>query len=134
MELTFAMLADHVAETKEGKLVIVGEFDTIGAAQFPATHPAFFLVARLQGNASAARQHRLVVRLIGPDGRSALPQDADLHVQAVRVHENVSRANVLLHFAGLQFAQPGLYHFQLQLDGTHAGEVPLHLQHVVHQA
>jgi len=134
MDLLFAMLADHVAETKEGKLVIVGEFDTIGAAQFPATHPAFFLVARFQGNASAARAHRLQVRLIGPDGRGALPQDADLHLQAVRVHENVARANVLLHFAGLQFQQPGLYHFQLQLDGVQSGEVPLHLQHVVPQA
>ncbi|NJD10186.1 MAG: hypothetical protein FIB01_06995 [Gemmatimonadetes bacterium] len=134
MDLTFAMLADHVAETKEGKLVIVGEFDTIGASQFPATHPAFFLVARFQGNASAARSHRLMVRLIGPDGRSALPQDAELHVQANRVHDNVARANVVLHFAGLQFNQPGLYHFQLQLDGVHAAEVPLHLQQVVHQA
>jgi len=134
VDLTFAMLADHVAETKEGKLIIVGEFDTIGAAQFPATHPAFFLVARFQGVASEARPHRLLVRLVGPDGRGALPQDADLHVQAVRVHENVARANVLLHFGGLQFGQPGLYHFQLQLDGVNAGEVPLHLQQVVHQA
>jgi len=134
MDLTFAMLADHVAETKEGKLVIVGEFDTIGAAQFPATHPAFYLVARFQGSAGQAGAHRLAIRLIGPDGRSALPEDSDLPLQAVRVHENVARANVLLHFAGLQFQQPGQYHLQLHLDGVYSGEVSLHLQKVAHQA
>jgi hypothetical protein len=134
MELAFAMLADHVAETKEGKLVIVGEFDTIGAAQFPATHPAFFLVARFQGSGAEPRGHRLALRLIGPDGRNTLPEESDLQLQAVRVHENVSRANVLLHFAGLQFPQPGLYHLQLHFDGVFAGEVTLHLQQVGHQA
>lgn len=134
MELIFAMLADHVAETKEGKLVIVGEFDTIGAPQFPATHPSFFLVARFQGTAAEARSHRLRIRLVGPDGQNVLPQDPELQVHAVRVHENVSRANILLNFAGLQFPQPGVYHFRLELDGTRHGEVPLHLQHVVTQA
>lgn len=128
------MLADHVAETKEGKLVIVGEFDTIGAAQFPAAHPVFYLVARFEGSAAEARGHRLQIRLVGPDGRSALPEDADVPVQAVRVHEHVARANLLLHFGGLQFTQPGVYHFQLYFDGVHAGEVPLYLQQVVHQA
>lgn len=134
MNLTFAMLADHVTETKEGKLVIVGEFDTIGAPSFPATHPSFFLVARLQGNAAEARVHRLAIRLIGPDGRSVLPQDPELQVQAVRVHENVARANLLLNFGGLQFPLAGLYSFRLELNGARVGEVGLHLQHVVAQA
>jgi hypothetical protein len=134
MDLTFALLADHVAETKEGKLVIVGEFDTIGAPQFPATHPAFFLVARFQGGVAEARTHRLAIRLIGPDGRSALPDESELPLQAVRVHENVVRANVLLHFAGLQFPHPGQYHLQLHLDGVYRGEVSMYLQQVGHQA
>jgi hypothetical protein len=134
MNHSFALLADHVTETKEGKLVIVGEFDTIGSASFPAAHPSFFLVARFQGSAAEARPHRLLIRLIGPDGRSVLPQDPELQVQAVRVHENVSRANVILNFGGLQFPQPGVYYFRLELDGTRLAELPLHLQHVVAQA
>ena len=134
MNLTFAMLADHVAETKEGKLVIVGEFDTIGAHAFPATHPSFFLVARFEGGSADARAHRLSIHLHSPDGRSVLPESPELQVQAIRVHEHVARANVLLNFGGLQFPQPGVYHFRLELDGAHKGDVPLHLQHVVTQA
>ena len=67
-------------------------------------------------------------------GGVASAQESTLTILSHKVHENVSRANVLLHFAGMQFPQPGLYHLQLHFDGVFAGEVTLHLQQVGHQA
>lgn len=60
MDLKFALLADHATLTRDGKLVIVGDFDAITAPKLPATHPQFFVVVRFQASITEGTgSHRL---------------------------------------------------------------------------
>ena len=49
MHVKVALLADYSNVSREGKLNILGIFDTIYAPTFPTTHPHMQLVIRFEG-------------------------------------------------------------------------------------
>lgn len=55
MKIIFSVLADAANITREGKLNILGIFDSIQAQQFPVTHPPQRqLVMRFEGDRAEA--------------------------------------------------------------------------------
>ena len=126
MDLKFALLADHVNETREGKLNIIGEFNLISAAQVPATHPLLFLVARFQASVSEGTEHELTIGLYDEDGQAALPQSPTFPIKFVPQGRGLPlRAQVVAQLGGLRFDHFGSFEFHLLVNGRLEARVPL---------
>jgi hypothetical protein len=128
MELKFALLADWAGETREGKLVISGEFDLITAANAPAVHPSLFLVARLHANVAEGSSHKLDLRLIGPT------QQEHQRLKDFPVKFSPGgpgrplRGQLLVKISPLNLPRFGKYHIEIRIDNRLMDTVPFELR------
>jgi hypothetical protein len=60
------------AQESEGKLTIVGAFDTIYARRFPAVHPSMCLAVRLRFYIHEEGKHAIRIVFATPDGSEAV--------------------------------------------------------------
>ncbi len=69
MKILLAALADCANISREGKLNVMGLFNTIHAAQVPFTHPSLQLVLRISlALAEVDREHEIEIRCMDEDG------------------------------------------------------------------
>ena len=68
MEVDLAVIADAANVSQEGKLNILGVFDTIWAREFPFRHATMVLVVRVRADFTEGGGHPLEVRLVDADG------------------------------------------------------------------
>lgn len=131
MQRQLALIADSANVSVEGKINILGEFDTIWAPAVPATHPSMWFVAKLNIDGSDVGTHRVLLRIVDEDGNTVLaPLTAELQVSAPDAtfsgeHPSVP---VVLMVANAPFARFGKYIFELRIDDNIIAEVPLHVR------
>lgn len=128
MDLKFALVAELVSETRDGKLNIMGTFDRIVASKAPATHHSLHLVARFEARVSEGTQHKVKFGLYDADGAAVIPQSPDIDM----VFQNTGpgrpfRGQVILHMAPVKLPKFGDYEFHILVDGHLKAEVPLSL-------
>src|SRR5262245_48714476 len=125
-----ALLADAANVSREGKLNVLGVFDTIYARTFPVAHPQMQLVLRLEGDATdAGTTRRLEVQLVAPDGAVLARLPVAMNVPQPETGERV-RPDHILTFANLAFAQPGRYALRVVLDDGTETMLPLRVEQV----
>ena len=129
VQVNLAVLCDAANVSREGKLNILGEFDSIHASSFPLTYPTMVLVLRMEAHptevgrpppeAAAARRRRPGRRAAAAraSSRPAFPPFAGVPVRT---------APIILQMHGVRFDQPGHYSFELLVDGHHLRSLPLH--------
>jgi hypothetical protein len=123
-----ALLADYANVSREGKLNILGIFDTIYAPSFPTTHPHMQLVIRFEAAAAEAGSTRQVeVQLQDPDGDLLFRLPGAMTIQRGEPGEAV-RADHILALNNVNFAEPGRYAFRVLVDGEVAADVPLRIE------
>ena len=110
MKMTFAVLADHVADA-QGKLYISGTFDVLNVQQFPAALPLAGLAVKLEATHGEAGDHTVAVELRDEDGQLAGPQ-LTTQLQLV-ANTSVRGASTSFQMAvnyvgGLQFTKAGM--------------------------
>lgn len=128
MELKFALLGDAANESKEGKLNLIGEFNTIRSAGEPVGWPALALAARFEASVSEGTQHRFQIGLFDSDGQSILPLSGPLPLAFQNQGPGRPlRGQVIIHLVGLMFPKFGDYSFHLLVDGRLLGEVPVYV-------
>ena len=118
-EVRLAVLCDHALVGQDGKLSLLGIFRNISVSDLPAQHPRMFVVAILgldQG------QHGVVVRLLDPEGKPAMPQPPEMTVHSSGGGQDV---NVVVELNNLSFAAYGTYRFDIEVDGRTAGALPV---------
>jgi hypothetical protein len=125
MEIPFAVIADGANVSREGKLNILGIFDTIHARKFPVTHAEMKLVLRVvAGPEEAGIEHVIEIKLLDDEGGSVLGMKANVVPRSVpegmplRLDQVVSMHNVV-------FKKPGKYHFSIVVDGAQKATLPL---------
>lgn len=128
MRVGLALLCDYANVTREGKLNIMGIFDTIFASSFPTHHAALNLVVRLVTDPQeSGKTQRISIQLMDEDGKKMFEAEAEMEPQV----QGVSSANVdqILGLGNLVFPKPGTYCFSILINGTHIREhdVPLRL-------
>lgn len=124
MELQVAVLCD-AATDNNGKLNILGTFDTIFAHQFPAIHPQCSIALRVLFNKVEEGHHELRVNFVDEDGHSLMPP-VPIPLDVVVPEETifVSR-NFIVNIQKLKFDKEGLYSIDLAMDGRQEGSIPL---------
>lgn len=117
--MRIAVLCDHALVGQDGKLSLLGIFRNISVSDLPAQHPRMFLVAVLgldQG------QHAVVVRLLDPEGKPAMPHPPEMTVHSSGAGQDV---NVIVELNNLSFTSYGTYRFDLEVDSRTVGALPV---------
>jgi hypothetical protein len=125
MQLQLATLCDSASDY-QGKLCILGAFDTLCAPQFPVVHPQCSLAVRLLFSTEDVGRRELVIRMIDEDGKSVMPAFTpamDVHFPPGAV-PFVTR-NLVLNLQRLRFEKAGVYHFDITVDGVELISLPI---------
>lgn len=129
MEIQVATLCDAATDT-QGKLNILGTFDTIHAVQMPAVHPQCSVALRLVFDKMEEGKHTLKLNFVDEDGKSVMrPIEMSFDVQVPDEAIIISR-NFIVNFQGLKFEKPGFYSMDISLGGEIRGRIPLQVRHI----
>ena len=129
MKCHLAALCDAANTTPEGKINLLGEFDTLWSPQAPVVWPLMTFIAKLKFGEVDVGRHTISLRVL----------DEDMHIIAVPIEgqgelgglESPGIENgwpLILSIVNAQFPEFGTYLFQLVLDGNELISVPLHVR------
>ncbi len=133
MNIQVAILCD-AATDDNGKLNLLGAFDTIYAPQLPAVHPQCAVALRVTFMSGDEGAHNLALNFVDADGRAILP--------AIEIPVTVTlpddayflTRNFIVNIQQLKFAEAGLYSVDLRLDGESRANIPLQVKHPLPRA
>lgn len=132
MDVSLALLADYANMTADGKLNILGLFDTIVTDRFPVIHPQMQLIFQLEAHPSeAGKQKQVEVRLMTEDGRTVLAMSSDMALQlkdTLRPLAEMMKSQQIISFHGVRFEKPGTYQFAILVNGDTKKTVSLKVQ------
>jgi hypothetical protein len=114
------------ASTSEnGKLNILGAFDTIWVRQFPIVYPHCAVAIRIRFSAIEKGDHKVGLRLIDMDGKDVLPPAGGaLHLDLPEGHTSGS-SNLILNIQAMKLERAGEFSLELSIDGQNALSLPL---------
>ena len=124
MNIQVAVLCD-AATDDNGKLNLLGAFDTIYTPQLPATHQHCSIALRVTFLSGDEGKHTLGLNFVEADGRAImkLPQiPVDV---ALPDDMHFGTRNFIINLVGVKFENPGLYSIELTLDGQPQASIPL---------
>ena len=124
MNIQVAVLCD-AATDDNGKLNLLGSFDTIYAPQLPAVHPQCAVALRVTFLSGDEGDRKLKLNFVDADGRSIMPP-IEVPV-AVTLPEDALflTRNFVVNIQQLRFAEAGLYSVDVRLDGQSQAGIPL---------
>jgi hypothetical protein len=126
--VTLALLADGANVSREGKLNILGVFDSLFARSFPTAHAQLQLVIRFEtdpGEPGGARS--LEVRFVTEDDRVLFRLPGTMTVKQPVLGDTV-RLEHILTLNNLQLDAPGRYRFDVLVDGQLLAAVPMRVE------
>lgn len=128
MRIPVALVADEANVSREGKLNVLGAFDRISVAAFPAVHPKMTFVFQLRAEeGDAARPVPLRVRLVDEEENDLWGTEGEIAPPAVAAGE-VATANQIVALVGVRFPAPGRYRFVVEVGDLPPHETPLLVQ------
>ena len=128
MEIDLALLADAATIDASGKLNILGIFDRIGVIQFPAQHGRVTLVLRFTAGTSEIGSHDVHIRMSDPGGAEVLSLNGEMQLVGGPSPGDGIRVPHILNLDGLVFTRPGMYSFDVKVDGEHQVSLPLSVE------
>ena len=129
MDIQIAVLCD-AATDNQGKLNILGTFDTIHTSQLPAVHPQCSVALRMTFHKIEEGPRKLKLTFMDEDGKQIMP-NVDIPVEVGVPDDSlfISR-NFILNIQQLKFDRPGLYSIDIAVDGRQEGSIPLMVKHI----
>ena len=124
MNIQVAVLCDAATEDN-GKLNLLGSFDTIYAPQLPAIHPQCAVALRVTFASGDEGARQLKLNFVNADGRAIMPP-VEIPV-AVALPDDVHflTRNFIVNIQQLKFSEAGLYSVDVRLDDKSEGNIPL---------
>jgi hypothetical protein len=129
MNIQVAVLCD-AATDDNGKLNLLGAFDTIYTQQLPAVHPQCSIALRVTFFNGDEGQHSLRLNFVDADGRSIMPNLPPIPVEVTLPEDmHFGTRNFIVNIQQLKFENPGLYSIDVSLDGRPQASIPLLVRH-----
>jgi hypothetical protein len=122
-----AILCD-AATDDNGKLNLLGAFDTIYAQQLPAIHPQCAVALRVTFAAGDEGQHKLALNFIDADGHPIMPAMEIPVTVALPEDVHFVTRNFIVNIQQLKFVEAGLYSVDVLLDGRSQASIPLQVK------
>ncbi len=115
------------AQENNGKLTIVGTFDTIIARSFPCVHPQFSVVIRIRFDLWEFSAHKFRIESVDLSGSPCTdPIEGTVSVSGVGNATAVS--HLLFTISSLNFKSAGMINFVLFIDGRELASIPLYIR------
>ena len=127
MHVSFALFADAANLSQEGKLNILGVFDAVHVAQFPAVHSRATIVVRLKGDTTDIGQHDFTLRWVNPGGNELWTTTAELMINAPPGHSSEMDLPLIMSL-DLPLDVAGEYVMEVEIDGESHGHTRLHVK------
>ncbi|MBI5714109.1 MAG: hypothetical protein HZC38_11910 [Chloroflexi bacterium] len=123
MDLEVFTLCDAAADY-QGRLSILGIFDTIFAASLPALHPQCSVALRIRFSKVEEGKHNLVLHIVDNDGNMIIPAlNGDFGIQ-LPGNDRHGMINLVLNLQGLSFNRYGEYAVNLAIDNNELASLP----------
>ncbi len=127
MVISLALLADGANASQDGKLNILGIFNSLAAPLFPAVHPQLHLVLQFEATrAEEGKDKQIEIQLADGDGAKLFDIAAHLVVPRGAPGQRI-RMNHILALNGVRFPKPGDYVFNVLIGGDQKAAVELKL-------
>ena len=128
MQIQVAVLCD-AATDYNGKLNLLGTFDTILTNQLPAIHPQCSVALRIVFNKIEEGSHKVKMNFVDEDGKLVMPS-IDMPVDIMMPADaNFLVRNFIINIQQLKFEKPGQYAIDLAVNGRHETSIPLQVKH-----
>jgi hypothetical protein len=127
MNIQVAVLCDAATEDN-GKLNLLGAFDTIYAPQLPAVHPQCAVALRVTFMSGDEGAHQLKLNFVNADGRAIMPPIEIPVGVALPDEVHFLTRNFIVNIQQLKFAEAGLYSVDVRLDEKSQGNIPLSIK------
>lgn len=129
MNIQVAVLCD-AATDDQGKLNLLGAFDTIYTPQLPAIHPQCSIALRVTFFSGDEGKHNLRFNFMDADGRPIMPDFPPLPIEVVLPEDmHFGTRNFIVNIQQLKFEAPGLYSIDILLDDESQSSIPLLVKH-----
>lgn len=129
MNIQVAALCD-AATDYNGKLNLLGTFDTIFTKQLPAIHPQCSIALRIIFSKIEEGSHKVKMNFVDEDGKFVMPSiDMPVDVSLTDDANFLSR-NFVINIQQLKFDKPGSYSIDVAINGRHEANIPLMVKHV----
>ena len=127
MEIQVAALCDSAADF-DGKLCLLGAFDTIMAASLPAVHPQCSVALRILFRKEEEGFHTVTVLFVDEDGHSIVPPMETAFEVELPEDLFFSTRNLILNLQQLPFAHHGAYSIDVSVDTRQLASIPLQVR------
>jgi hypothetical protein len=133
MQVEAFLLCDAATE-QQGKLNVLGAFDTIYAQKIPAAHPQCAVAARIRFGKLEDGKHQLRLHVIDQDGEEIIPRlDGEISIQ-VSDRQESTVVNFLFHLQRIKFEKHEQYRIDLAIDGDIKASLPLFIINPLEQS
>jgi hypothetical protein len=128
MRLDLALFAQAANTTADGKLNILGEFNSIMGTAGPIIFPTATLVLRIVGTALESGEHRVGLRQRNADGDLIWTSpDIPFALPAPDILGVPVRSALIVQMGPLVFPEFVTYTYEIVVDGQHLDDVELHV-------
>ena len=124
MKVDFAVCCDYAIIDRFGKLSVLGIFQHIWVANFPAIHPRLHLVLRLKGRRTELGEHKVRIQLLDEEDREIITGDGTVSFAEPPAGVLEVEAGAVLMF-DVPFQRAGRYRFEISVDDDVQTTVPL---------
>ena len=127
MELLTSVICDSASDYN-GKLCILGAFDTIWSSKFPNQHAHCTLALRFLFNETDLGKHQFKVVFVNADGKELLPNGPlkfGIQIGAIPEKQYFMSRNLTLNMQGLPIPSPGQYSFDIYWNDNALASIPL---------
>jgi len=116
--LLFSVLCDDVRREDNGKFMLIGLFETIGAANFPVRHPSLYVMNCWCSGLGEFNQN---TRITSPEGKNIIEDK----ITSFALNDLKSKHRIVARFNNITFHGPGEYSVEVLLDGELKVRYPL---------
>ena len=127
MQIEIFSLCD-AATVENGKLNILGSFDTIMASKVPVTHPYCTVALRFRFKSIEGEEHNISVKFVDVDGNHVIPPANGVIKIKYAQGQRTSSANLILNLQGLKLEKFGEYSIDLTVKGESIASIPLFIK------
>jgi Family of unknown function (DUF6941) len=124
MNLQVAVLCD-AATDDNGKLNLLGAFDTIFTPQLPAVHPQCAVALRVAFMPGDEGARKLKLNFVNADGHAIMPPIEIPVTVTLPDDAHFLTRNFIVNIQQLKFAEDGLYSVDVALDDKSEASIPL---------
>jgi hypothetical protein len=133
VQVDFAVLSDYALIDQHGKLSVLGIFQHVWVASFPALHPRTHLVLRVRGRRSEIGSHPIRIRFLDDAGAELMGGEGTVQFGEPPAGVTEIEAGAVLVF-DVPLPRPGTYIFEIGVDLGIAARVPLSVSQLPDEA